>query len=33
VLEWRSMGIDTTSVMLDGSAIVRAAQHARPYWS
>ena len=32
VLGWRSLGIDTTSVMLDGSAIVRAAQQARPYW-
>lgn len=32
VIEWPSMGIGTTSVLLDGSAIVRAAEQALPYW-
>lgn len=32
VMEWQSMGIDITSVTLDGSAIVRAAEQALPYW-
>lgn len=32
VIEWQHMGIDMTSVALDGSAIVRAAEQARPYW-
>ena len=32
VVEWHNMGIDTTSVQLDGSAIVRAAERALPYW-
>jgi hypothetical protein len=32
VIEWHSMGIDMTSVKLDGSAIVRAAERALPYW-
>jgi hypothetical protein len=32
VLERRGMGIGETSVMLDGNAIVRAAEQALPYW-
>ena len=32
VIEWHSMGIDMTSIQLDGSAIVRAAERAQPYW-
>ncbi|MCW2929064.1 MAG: hypothetical protein JWM19_26 [Actinomycetia bacterium] len=32
VIEWHSMGIGTTSILLDGGAIVRAAQQALPYW-
>lgn len=32
VIEWQHMGIDMTSVTLDGRAIVRAAEQARPYW-
>jgi hypothetical protein len=32
VVEWHHMGIDTTPVQLDGSAIVRAAERALPYW-
>lgn len=32
VIEWQSMGIDTTATTLDGSAIVRAAKQALPYW-
>jgi len=32
VIEWHSMGIDQTSIQLNGSAIVRAAEQAMPYW-
>jgi hypothetical protein len=32
VIEWRSMGIDQTSIQLNGSAIVHAAGQAMPYW-
>lgn len=32
VIEWRGMGIDTTSILIDGSAIVSAAEQALPYW-
>ena len=32
VIEWQGMGIDTTAATLDGSAIVRAAEQALPYW-
>ncbi|GAA4258414.1 hypothetical protein [Dactylosporangium darangshiense] len=32
VIEWQSMGIDTTAITLDGSAIARAAEQALPYW-
>jgi len=32
VIEWHSMGIDTTSILLDGGAIVSAADQALPYW-
>ena len=32
VVEWRGMGIDATSVSLDGSAIASAAEQAQPYW-
>lgn len=33
VAEWRDMGIETTSILIDGSAIVLAAERALPYWS
>ncbi len=33
VIEWHSMGIDTTPTTLDGSAIVVGAEQALPYWS
>jgi hypothetical protein len=33
VVEWQTMGLDLTSTTLDGSAIVRAADHALPLWS
>lgn len=32
VVEWQSMGLDLTSTTLDGSAVVRAADHALPFW-
>ncbi|GIH94122.1 hypothetical protein ACFFMN_25610 [Planobispora siamensis] len=32
VVEWQSLGIDTTATALDGSAIVHAAEQALPYW-
>jgi len=32
VIEWQGTGIDTTTATLDGSAIVRAAEQALPYW-
>lgn len=32
VVEWPSMGLDLTSITLDGSTIIRAAQHAQPLW-
>jgi len=32
VIEWDGMGIGATSVLLDGSAIARAAKQALPYW-
>ncbi|WP_236005560.1 hypothetical protein [Amycolatopsis pittospori] len=32
VIEWRKMGIDAAAATIDGSAIVRAAEQARPYW-
>jgi hypothetical protein len=32
VVEWRNIGIDQTSATIDGSAVVRAAQHAAPFW-
>jgi hypothetical protein len=32
VVEWQRVGIGTTSATLDGSAIVRAAKQALPYW-
>jgi hypothetical protein len=32
VIGWHSMGIHTTSIQLDGSAVVRAAERALPHW-
>lgn len=32
VIEWKSMGIDSATVALDGDAIARAAERALPYW-
>ncbi|GII01360.1 hypothetical protein [Planobispora takensis] len=32
VVEWQDLGIGTTAVTLDGSAVVRAAEQAVPYW-
>jgi hypothetical protein len=32
VVEWPAMGIATTSTSVDGTAIVRAAEDAQPYW-
>ena len=32
VIEWPSMGIDPSSIQVDGSAIARAAEQALPYW-
>jgi hypothetical protein len=32
VAEWPSAGVPPASVRLDGSAIVRAAELALPYW-
>jgi hypothetical protein len=32
VVEWQSLGLDLTSHTLDGSAVVRAAEDARPFW-
>jgi hypothetical protein len=32
VIEWHSMGIGTPIAALDGSAILRAAKRAQPYW-
>ena len=32
VIEWHNMGIDTTSIVVDGTAIARAAEQAQPYW-
>jgi hypothetical protein len=31
VVEWQTVGLDPTSTTLDGTAIVRAADHARPF--
>lgn len=33
VVEWRSMGVEQTATTLDGSAVVRAADHALPLWA
>ncbi|MEV8516327.1 hypothetical protein [Dactylosporangium sp. NPDC051484] len=32
VVEWRNIGIGQTSATIDGSAVVRAAEHAAPFW-
>jgi hypothetical protein len=32
VVQWQSMGLDLTSTTLDGSAVLRAADHALPFW-
>ncbi|ANN18865.1 hypothetical protein SD37_26740 [Amycolatopsis orientalis] len=32
IIEWRKMGIGATATTIDGRAIVRSAQRARPYW-
>jgi hypothetical protein len=32
VVEWRNVGIDTTSIPVDGSALAHAADQAQPYW-
>ncbi|GAA2335815.1 hypothetical protein [Dactylosporangium salmoneum] len=32
VVEWRDVGIGQVSATIDGSEVVRAAQHAAPFW-
>ncbi|AUI64023.1 hypothetical protein [Amycolatopsis sp. BJA-103] len=32
VIEWRKRGIGATPAVLDGSAVMHAAEQARPYW-
>jgi hypothetical protein len=32
VIKWQGMGIGPASIQLDGSAIIRAAEQALPYW-
>ena len=32
VVEWQAMGIGITSATLEGGTIIRAAEHAIPYW-
>lgn len=32
VIEWKTMGVDSAAVTLDGDAIAQAAEQALPYW-